>query len=118
MATSRLITHPQKGVYVATWASLVDGDVGDAADIPLYCANRSVQVSGTPGATLSFSLEGSNDGTNWGILNDNEGNPITIVHGALTRALVFSIMENTIYVRTSEIIGDGSSNVRVVLAAA
>lgn len=118
MAATCVITHPQAGVYVATWASLLDGETGNRADIRADCVNRSIQVSGTPTlTTLAFSIEGSNDGLSWGILNDAEGAPLTFDAAAVTANTVKSILENTLYVRPGLIAGDEVTDLKIVLVA-
>ena len=56
------------------WEAMGDDDQG----LPVLVSERadgSIHVIGTfAGATAS--LEGSNDGTNWFVLNDDQGNPL------------------------------------------
>ncbi len=117
MAETCIITHPQRGAYVATWTGLIDGETGDAADVRADCVTRSIQISGTPGATLTVSIEGSNDGVNWGILNDIDGNALTFDQTDLAATVIKAILENTLYVRPSEVQGDGATVLKVVLVA-
>lgn len=62
-------------VYLATWTAMGNADTG--ATITMSGASdRSVQMEGTyGGATISF--QGSNDGTNFQILTDPQGNALT-----------------------------------------
>jgi hypothetical protein len=107
------MTNPARGVYVATWAALANGESGDAADMPLESATRSVQVTGTFGAGGSVALEGSNDGINWAPVS----NGFVVTPLAVTAAGISDIAQNTRFVRPRVTAGDGTTALKVVLTA-
>lgn len=104
-------THDGKGggVVAVTWTPLANGDSGKAAGLSAN-PDKSVQVTGTFGTGGSVNLEGSNDGTNWEILNDALGNAIT-----LTAAGLVSVLENPLYVRPNVTAGDGTTSLTVTV---
>jgi hypothetical protein len=66
------------GYVVATW----EGLAGDGDDVGLKQSLGAVtgctyQFLGTNGDDGAFQLEGSNNGTNWFILTDEAGDPIS-----------------------------------------
>lgn len=62
-------------VYLASWVAMGNADTGTAVAMS-GASDRSVQIEGTyGGATVSF--QGSNDGTNYQILTDPQGNALT-----------------------------------------
>lgn len=78
--------------FVANWVGLAAGDEGAPVQFAQY-SDKSVQVAGTfDGATLV--LEGSNNGTDWAVLTDAQGNPLNI-----TSAKIELVAEATWYVR-------------------
>lgn len=89
---SPTITEAESGSFVATWASVTEADTcnpvafGGAPD-------RSVQVSGTFGGT-SVGLQGSNDGSNYAVLTDPQGNNL-----AITAAKIEAVSELTRYMK-------------------
>lgn len=96
---------------VATWTGLASGDDGS----PLQHApwsDRSVQVSGTFGAGGTLVLEGSNDGTNWAVLNDAFGTALNI-----TTAGIKQITQAALYMRPRVQGGDGATSLTVALLA-
>ena len=63
-------------VRVVTWAGLsAANNTGTAVEMPGFGA-RSVQVTGTIGVLDSVGIEGSNDGVNYAILTDEQGNDL------------------------------------------
>lgn len=112
MAT-RAATHayvpPTDDVKTVTWEGLLNGDDGNALQWAEY-ADRSVQVIGTFGAGGTLSIQGSNDGTNWEIINDPQGNVLTF-----TAAKIEAVMELTRYVRPIVTAGDGTTDLDVIL---
>ena len=94
----------------ATWALLAADDVGDNLDGSSY-ADRSVQIDGTFGGA-SVEIQGSNDGTNWYVLTDPQGNLIT-----KTSASLEQISEITRFVRPLIDGGDGTTDITVTLFA-
>lgn len=61
-----------------TWSGLLTGDNGDAIDYSPYL-NKTFQVFGTFGASAAtVTIQGSNDGINWGPLNDATNAVLTL----------------------------------------
>ena len=107
--TSGAMVYVAAGVAKTTWAAIPNGNQGSPMSAPDY-ADKSVQVSGTFGAAGSVSIEGSNDGSTWHVLNDSrgEGNAIT-----LTAADTRTIMENPLFIRPNVTAGDGTTALTV-----
>ena len=91
-------------VKLVTWAGLLNGDSGTEAQWCDY-ADRCIQVTGTFGTGGSLTLQGSNDGTNWGALADPQGNALTFTATKLEQAL-----ELPRYVRPIVTAGDGTTS--------
>ena len=88
--------------YIATWAEMAAGDVGQAIDYVGH-ADRTVQMFGTFGGSL-VELQGSLDGSNWATLNDAQGNAISIDSARLE-----AVTELPLYIRPAVIGGTGGS---------
>lgn len=69
-------------------------------------ADASVQFAGTFG-TSTVSIEGSNDGINWAVLNDAQGNALSGVN----TAKIEQILESTRFKRV--VVSAGTGNVTV-----
>jgi len=97
--------------HVVTWTPLTFSglDAGSPIEMP-GSADRSVQISGTFGAGGSISLEGSNDGTNYVVLTDPQGNALT-----KTAEAIEAISELTRFVRPRVTAGDGTTSLTVSL---
>lgn len=89
-------------VFVASWAAMANGDVGEAVPLSQY-SDRSVQVTGTL-AGASVTLEGSLDGTTYAPLTDPQGNNLLI-----TSPKIEMITELVRYVRPVISSGAGAS---------
>jgi len=87
---------------VITWQGLTTGDTGRPLEMTGW-ADRSIQITGTFGGA-TVNIEGSNNGTNWSLLTDPQGNNI-----ALTSAKIEQVMEITRYMRPSISGGSGAS---------
>jgi hypothetical protein len=87
---------------IITWTGLTTGDTGRPLEMTGW-ADRSIQVTGTFGGA-TVNIEGSNNGTNWSLLTDPQGNNI-----ALTSAKIEQVMEITRYIRPSVSGGSGTS---------
>lgn len=111
MATrSPTITYSQNRVTVV-WTGLLNGD--DGAPFEGYdWADASVQISGTFGVGGSVNITGSNDGTNYVLLTDPQGNAIT-----KTSAAVEQISEGTKYFKPVVTAGDGTTSLTVTMYA-
>lgn len=96
---------------LVTWTGLLNGDTGtpvSKTDFP----DRTVQILGTFGSGGSVNFEGSNDGTNWAILTDPQGNAIT-----KTAAAMEVVTETPRYVRPNVTAGDGTTSLTVIMFA-
>jgi len=114
MSTAVTVTYNPNGIAecaVARWASLANGESGVAVEFPQY-ADRSVQIEGTFGAAGSVQMEGSNDGTNYQLLTDPQGNDIV-----KTAADLEQISELTRYIRPRCTAGDGTTALAITLVA-
>ena len=94
--------------FTATWAPLAQNDVGDAMSFGQF-TDKSVQVAGTFGGA-SVRVEGSNDGVNWAVLTDPQGNDLLI-----TSAKIEMVTEATLHVRPAVVGGDGTTALTVVM---
>ena len=95
--------------HVLTWENLANGDSGETVEMP-GSADRSIQFTGTFGTGGSIRIEGSNDGTNFVVLTDPQGNDII-----KTAAGLEAITEITRYIRPRVTAGDGTTNLTAVL---
>jgi len=95
--------------HVMTWTPMTFSgtDVGISIEMP-GSSDRSVQVTGTFGTGGSVRIEGSNDGTNYAVLTDPQGNALDI-----TTAKIESIMELTRYIRPRVTAGDGTTSLTI-----
>lgn len=112
MSVARIQSEYAKGCWIAQWASILNGETGDRADIPLLNATRSVQVAGTLGIGGSVSIEGSNDGTNYVTLTDSTGVALTF-----TAVGIKDILQNVRFLRPHVTAGDGATNFLVTILA-
>jgi hypothetical protein len=87
---------------VITWTGLATGDTGQPLEMTGW-ADRSIQATGTFGGA-TVNIEGSNNGTNWSLLTDPQGNNI-----ALTSAKIEQVMEITRFIRPAVSGGSGVS---------
>jgi hypothetical protein len=94
-----------------TWTGLLNGDTGAPLTFHDY-PDRTFQVTGTFGTGGSVNLEGSNDGTNWAILTDPQGNAIT-----KTAAGMEAVTETPRYMRPNVTAGDGTTDLTVTVFA-
>lgn len=101
------------GVVIGSWSGLLNTDDGAPVELAAF-ADKSVQITGTLGVGGSIQLEGSMNGTDWGLLTDPQGN--NIVKTALTNSIE-TITELVRYVRPRVTAGDGTTNFTVHLLA-
>ena len=94
---------------IAIWTGLLNGDDGTPIDWTRF-ADRCIQFTGTFGTGGSIQMEGSNDGTNWGILNDLQGSQIV-----KTATGIEGIAEVPRYVRPKVTAGDGTTSLTATL---
>jgi len=102
--------NEQKNAVLVVWSGLLNGDDGTPFEHADF-GDRSVQFQGTPGATPGIALEGSNDGTNWVVLTDPQGNAIT----KTAAGTLETVEENTRFTRPRVTGGDGTTNWTVTL---
>ena len=95
--------------HVITWSNLANGDSGAPIEMP-GSADRSIQFIGTFGSGGSIRIEGSNDGENYAVLTDPQGNDII-----KTAAGLEAITEITRYIRPRVTAGDGTTNLSAIL---
>ncbi len=108
-------TFPSQGLHyvVVTWETLTTtNDTGRAVKIPEW-ADKTIMFTATWGAGGSVSLEGSNDGTTYFILNEPDNtSPVTATANAL-----MTVLANPLWVRPRVTAGDGTTDVDVKLIA-
>lgn len=97
------------GTVLVTWSGLLNGDDGAPYEAPPL-ADRAMQVVGVFGAGGTLVLEGTIDGVNWAVLNDPQGNALTV-----TSAKIEQIMELVVSVRPRVTAGDGDTALVVSL---
>ena len=95
--------------WVVTWASMANGDTGEFVTLPAH-ADRSVQLGGTFSTGGTVVIEGSNDQTNYLVLDDFQGNALSF-----TTADLESISQVTERIRPDVTAGDGSTSINVYL---
>ena len=94
---------------VVLWETILDGDTG-LSFLAFHMNDLSIAVNGTFGAGGSINMEGSNDGTNWHILTDPQGNAIT-----KTAAFMEQITEACKLYRVNCTGGDGTTDLDAYL---
>jgi hypothetical protein len=92
---------------LVTWSGLLNTDDGNPFEGAEF-ADRTAQVFGTFGASGSVQLEGSNNGTNWNILTDPQGNALTFTTGRIEQ-----VLELPRFIRPLVTAGDGTTNLTV-----
>lgn len=85
------------------WKSLKSSDEGQPVEVTGN-SERSIQFSGVFGEGGAIQLEGSNDGINYYVLTDPQGNGIRKSSGSIE-----SVMEFVRYVRPKVIGGDSTT---------
>jgi len=93
------------------WTGLLNGDDGSPFE-GFDWADASVQITGTFGVGGSINMTGSNDGTNYVVLTDPQGNAIT-----KTSAAVEQVSEGVKSFRPAVTAGDGSTSLTVTMYA-
>ena len=107
------ITPAQVGTQVNmyTSAAMANGDTTAVIECTDY-ADKTVQFDGTWGTGGSVSLEGSNDDSNWFVLNDPSVTAIT-----KTAAGMSAVLEHPRYLRGHATAGDGTTAIVMRLMA-
>jgi len=106
MATERLIKRLEGWAMAFTveW-NLTGSETGDFA-MQVDANDRSIQIDGVF-AGGSASVEGSNDGVSWYVLNDPQGNPLTFSTPRLE-----AILEMTSFIRVKS---SGVTSIKAVM---
>ena len=100
-------TAPQPNTISCTWAALAGGENGDAVQISRW-QDRTVQCNGT---FTSITIQGSNDGANWGTLSDPQGVDLVITVVSEIRG----ILENPLFIRPVAV---GAAGCTVIICGA
>ena len=103
MALTVITTYPAKGLALASWEDLANGNTGNSVSIARW-ADKTVQVQGTFGAGGSVTIEGSLDGTTWAACHDPQGNALTFTSAGLELCA-----ENPLFMRPNVTAGDGTT---------
>lgn len=90
MAATVTTTYPEPGLVMAEWGSL-STENGNSVSAARWADKTVHKISGTG----TGRIEGSNDGTNWGVLHDAQGNDLT----AMANGAIELIAENPRYIR-------------------
>lgn len=113
MSTKNVIDVPQGNGNIrrVTWGALVNGDAGDmiGPDTALW-SDRSLQVTGTFGASGTLVWEGSNDGVNFYTLNAPQGTALSFNTAAMRQ-----VLEGALFMRPRITAGDGTTALAVTL---
>jgi len=104
VALTVLTSYPAKGLALASWENLANGNAGDSITVARW-ADKTVQVSGTYGVGGSITIQGSNDAVVWSTMHDPQGNDLTFTTGTPMEM----ITENPLYVRPNVTAGDGTT---------
>lgn len=114
MATVRFTTvyttDWKKNTATISWPAMAANDVGQALELPSY-ADKSIQISGTPGGA-TVVLEGSDNGSTYVTLSDPQGNALSFMDVALK-----FVVENVRYIRPHVTGGDGTTAITATLTA-
>ena len=95
--------------HVISWSGLLNGDDGSPIEMPGHSI-RSIQFTGTFGTGGTIQIEGSNDGTNYVVLTDPQGNNVS-----KTAAGIEAVVEVTRYIRPRVTAGDGATDLTASL---
>lgn len=95
--------------HLISWSGLLNGDDGSPVEMP-GSSDRSIQFVGTFGVGGTIQIEGSNDGTNYVVLTDPQGNNISKTSAALEM-----VTELTRYIRPRVTAGDGTTSLAAYL---
>jgi len=95
--------------FAVAWGPLAVGDTGQPIDL-LSNADRTLQVEGTFGAAGALQLEGSNDGVNYRVLHDPQGNKLI-----LSQAQITHLTEIPAFMRPNVTGGDGTTSLTLTM---
>jgi hypothetical protein len=91
------------------WETIGQADTCTAVQLGAW-ADRSVQVAGDFSGSASIAIQGSNDGSNYILLTDTQGDDLTF-----TAAGLKSIGPIPRYIKPVLSSGDGSADIDVIL---
>lgn len=94
MAGSVLTTYPQRGVVHCIWSALAGTENGDSVSAVGW-ADKTISASGT---FTTITVQGSNDGTNWAVLHNLQGDDLVIAAAGLE-----VIAENPLLMRVASV---------------
>lgn len=99
----------RESVHIITWANLQNSDNGDPVE-SVRSSERTIQFEGIFGSGGIIQIEGSNDGNNWHVLTDPQGNNVSKASAGIE-----TIVELTKYIRPRVPAGDGETNLTACL---
>jgi hypothetical protein len=103
---------PAPGTHKKSWEGFTaNGDVGTPLDATRL-QDKTVTVTGTFGTGGALTIKGSNDGVNYTVLTDPQGNALTF-----TAAGVEAIMENPLFIRPEMTAGTGTIDIDCIIAS-
>jgi hypothetical protein len=92
MPVSKLIRprqEPMRESWTVEWTNLTGTDTG--VQMSLGDANdKSVQITGALGGG-TITIEGSNNGTDWAVLSDPQGNPLVFTSSGKIEAILEAV---------------------------
>lgn len=99
-------------IVTATWEGLLQSssDVGAGLHVG-NVSGLTAQMVGTLGTGGAVTMQGSNNGTDWGTLQDPAGTPVVL--DAIGE--MFLIGNRPLYIRPSVTAGDGATDVDVIM---
>lgn len=93
-ASKTQVKGPQGDCVVVVWGAITNtNQTAAAVELP-YFADKSVQIQGSNFDSATVSLHGSNDGTNFIVLTDPQGNAIS-----KTASGIEAVTEHTRYIK-------------------
>lgn len=109
------IIHPGKEgmehAVLVTWSGLLNTDTGVPVSLTDF-PDRTIQLTGTFGSGGEVTFQGSNNGTDYVVLTDPQGNALTMTAGRIE-----VVTETPRYVRPSVTGGDGTTNLTLIMFA-
>jgi hypothetical protein len=93
-ATQTAVQSKQGDCVIVTWGALnTNNQTAAAVSLP-YFGDKSVQIQGSNFDGATIALHGSNDGTNFIVLTDPQGNNIS-----KTSSAIEAVTEHTRYIK-------------------
>lgn len=111
MVATVLTTWIEEGFIQLDWTGPLANTEAGAIGTCGRWATKSVHAAGTFGAAGAVTMEGSNDGTNWGPLKNGAGVAAVLI----AATPIMDILENTKFIRPRVTAGDGTTALRVIL---